>query len=136
MAKPTALVAKKRSVKRTKHFPRWQAHQFKRVKDVWRCPRGIDGRFRRKFKGTGPHVNIGYGTDSRVKHVLPNGFKKFRVFNAEDVDLLLLHNRKYAAEIAASVSSAKRETILARAAQLNVRVINANSRKHEKEENE
>ena len=136
MAKPTALVAKKRSVKRTKHFPRWQAHQFMRVKDSWRAPRGIDGRFRRRFKGTGPHVKIGYGTDSRVKHVLPNGFKKFRVFNADEVDLLLLHNRKYAAEIGAAVSSATREKILVRAAQLNVRVINANSRKLSKQEDE
>ncbi|CAE7901366.1 RPL32 [Symbiodinium sp. KB8] len=136
MAKPTALTLKKRSVKRTSRFPRWQAHQFKRVKDSWRAPRGIDGRFRRKFKGTGPHVNIGYGTDARVKHVLPNGFKKFRVFNAADVDLLLMHNRKYAVEIATKVSAQNREAILERAAQLCVRVINGNSKKHEKQESE
>ena len=106
------------------------------VQDSWRAPRGIDGRFRRKFKGTGPHVNIGYGTDARVKHVLPNGFKKFRVFNAADVDLLLMHNRKYAVEIATKVSALNREAILERAAQLCVRVINGNSKKHEKQESE
>mmetsp|Transcript_134 Transcript_134/g.280 ORF Transcript_134/g.280 Transcript_134/m.280 type:complete len:137 (-) Transcript_134:72-482(-) len=136
MAKPVALSLKKRTKKRTARFPRWQAHQFKRVVDSWRAPRGIDGRFRRKFKGTGPHVNIGYGTDARVKHVLPNGFKKFRVFNANDVDLLLMHNFKYAAEIAGNVSSLNREAILERAAQLCVRVINGNSKKIEKEEAE
>ena len=81
-------------------------------------------------------MKIGYGTDSRVKHVLPNGFKKFRVFNAADVDLLLMHNFKYAAEIASSVSAMNREAILERAAQLCVRVINGNSKKHEKEEAE
>lgn len=81
-------------------------------------------------------MNIGYGTDARVKHVLPNGFKKFRVFNANDVDLLLMHNFKYAAEIAGNVSSLNREAILERAAQLCVRVINGNSKKIEKEEAE
>jgi large subunit ribosomal protein L32e len=39
-----------------------------------------------------------------------------------------MHNRSYAAEIAHNISSKNRVTILERAAQLNVKVINAGAR--------
>ena len=128
MANVTPILQKKKVVKRAKKFARYQAHQFMRVDPSWRAPRGIDGRFRRRFKGTGPHVKIGYGTDAKTKHTLPSGFKKFIVHNVEDVDLLLMHNRVYSAEIAHNVSSRKRKDILARAGALNVRVTNAKAR--------
>lgn len=73
-------------------------------------------------------MKIGYGTDAKTKHTLPSGFKKFIVHNVEDVDLLLMHNRVYSAEIAHNVSSRKRSDILARAGALNVRVTNAKAR--------
>merc|ERR1712137_1451046 len=43
---------------------------------------------------------IGYGSNRRTRHVLQNGFKKFRVSNTKDLELLLMHNRTYAAQIA------------------------------------
>ena len=59
---------------------------------------------------------------------MPNGFLKFRVSNAAELEMLLMHNRKYAAEIASNVSIRKREKIVARALQLNVKVINGNAK--------
>jgi large subunit ribosomal protein L32e len=50
------------------------------------------------------------------------------VFNVADLDLLLMHNRKYCAEIAASVGTQKRKLIVARAGELGVRVTNAAGR--------
>jgi large subunit ribosomal protein L32e len=67
--------------------------------------------------------------------MLPNGFYKFRVCKPADIELLLMHNRKYCAELAANLSSRKRLDIVKRAAQLGVRVINANARLNQ-EENE
>jgi large subunit ribosomal protein L32e len=71
---------------------------------------------------------IGYGSAKKTRHLLPNGFRKFTVSNLKELELLLMHNRTYAAEIAHNVSSKNRIAILERAAQLNVKVVNANAR--------
>lgn len=68
--------------------------------------------------------NIGYGCAKKTRHVMPDGFLKFRVFNLDDLEMLLMNNRKYSAEIASNVSSRKRRAIIDRAAQLNIKVIN------------
>jgi len=44
-------------------------------------------------------------------------------FGNQELELLLMHNRKYAAEIAHSVSIRKRKEIVERAAQLNINVL-------------
>ncbi|KAI4210032.1 MAG: hypothetical protein LQ351_007082 [Letrouitia transgressa] len=59
---------------------------------------------------------------------MPSGHKAFLVNNPSDVDLLLMHNKTYAAEIAHAVSSKKRVDIVARAKQLGVKVTNAKAR--------
>ena len=51
----------------------------------------------------------------------------------QELELLLMQNRKYCAEIASSVSSKKRKEIVLRAEQLNVRVTNANAKLREEE---
>jgi len=99
-----------------------------RVSESWRHPRGIDGRQRRRFKGTPVHAKIGYGSNKKTRHMLPSGFYKFRVCNEADLELLLMHNRSYAAEVAANVSSSTRKKIVDRAAQLNIRVLNGKAR--------
>lgn len=48
---------------------------------------------------------IGYGSDNTTKFYLPNGLKKFVVHNVKDLDVLLMNNRTFCAEIAHNVSS-------------------------------
>jgi large subunit ribosomal protein L32e len=107
---------------------------FQQQQTSWRRPKGIDSRFRRKFKGLPYMPNVGYGTAKKAKHVLPNGFLKFVVKNVKDLDLLLMHNRKYCAEIAHNVSALKRKAIVERAAQLNVCVVNKDARLRSEED--
>ncbi|CAM9880228.1 unnamed protein product [Ascophyllum nodosum] len=115
--------------KRTKKFARHQSDRFMRIKNSgWRKPKGIDGRVRRRFKGAIAMPNIGYGSDKRTRNLLPSGFYKFLVHNVKELELLLMHNRKYAAEIAHNVSSRKRKEIVERAGQLHIRVTNAGAK--------
>mmetsp|Transcript_26527 Transcript_26527/g.103338 ORF Transcript_26527/g.103338 Transcript_26527/m.103338 type:complete len:82 (-) Transcript_26527:1496-1741(-) len=72
--------------------------------------------------------NIGYGSNKKTRHLMPNGFYKFVVNNVKELDLLLMHNRTYAAEIAHNVSSKKRKEIISRAAELDVKVTNSKAR--------
>ena len=41
---------------------------------------------------------IGYGNNKKTRHMMPSGHKAFLVNNVRDVDLLLMHNKTYAAE--------------------------------------
>ncbi|KAL1932091.1 hypothetical protein VTP01DRAFT_9147 [Rhizomucor pusillus] len=124
----TPLVRHNIVKKRTAKFKRHQSDRFKRVDESWRKPKGIDNAMRRRFRGQAPMPKIGYGSDKKTRHLLPNGFLKFTVKNVKELELLLMHNRTYAAEIAHNISSQKRIQILERAAQLNVKVINAGAR--------
>ncbi|KAL9680277.1 hypothetical protein QQ045_018155 [Rhodiola kirilowii] len=102
-------------------------------KTNWRRPKGIDSRVRRKFKGVTLMPNIGYGSDEKTRHYLPNGFKKFVVHNVKELEVLMMHNRTYCAEIAHNLSTRKRKEIVERAAQLDIVVTNKLARLRSKE---
>jgi len=114
--------------KRIKKFIRHQSDRYVKVKDNWRKPKGIDNRVRRRFKGQYLMPNIGYGTARKTRHMLPTGFLKVLVHNTKELEMLLMQNRKYCAEIAHGVSSKKRKAIVERAQELSIRVTNANAR--------
>jgi ribosomal protein L32E len=43
-------------------------------------------------------LQIGYGSNKKTRHMMPSGHKAFVVNNTKDVELLLMHNRTFAAE--------------------------------------
>uniref|UniRef100_A0A224YS11 60S ribosomal protein L32 n=1 Tax=Rhipicephalus zambeziensis TaxID=60191 RepID=A0A224YS11_9ACAR len=121
--------------KRVKKFIRHQSDRYVKLRPNWRKPKGIDNRVRRRFKGQYLMPNIGYGSNRKTKHILPNGFRKVLVHNMRELEMLMMMNRRYCAEIAHGVSSKKRKTLVERAQQLSIRVTNANARLRS-EENE
>ncbi|XP_066915359.1 large ribosomal subunit protein eL32-like [Clytia hemisphaerica] len=121
--------------KRTKRFIRHQSDRYVKVAESWRKPKGIDNRVRRRFKGQYLMPNIGYGTNAKTRHCMPDGFKKFVVHNQKELELLLMLKGTYAAEIAHNVSARKRKDIVERANQLSIKVTNATARLRS-EENE
>uniref|UniRef100_A0A4X1UDF8 Ribosomal protein L32 n=1 Tax=Sus scrofa TaxID=9823 RepID=A0A4X1UDF8_PIG len=149
MAALRPLVKPKIVKKRTKKFIRHQSDRYVKIKELagfmdtnhvffqrnWRKPRGIDNRVRRRFKGQILMPNIGYGSNKKTKHMLPSGFRKFLVHNVKELEVLLMCNKSYCAEIAHNVSSKNRKAIVERAAQLAIRVTNPNARLRS-EENE
>ncbi len=91
---------------------------------------GTPPQVRRKYRGYDISPHIGYGTRADLRHgkrclsghsvcrnepptclVLPNGFKKFTINNVAELDLLLMQNRVYCAEIAHNVSQRKRAQV-------------------------
>ncbi|KAM7513929.1 hypothetical protein LguiA_003512 [Lonicera macranthoides] len=128
------LLTKKIVKKRVKKFKRpWSDHLVS-VKANWKRPKGIDSRVRRKFKGVTLMPNVGYSSDKKTRHYLPNGFKKFVVHNAKELEILMIHNRTYCAEIAHNVSTRKRKEIVERDAQLDVAVTNKLARLRSQED--
>ncbi|XP_010494825.1 PREDICTED: 60S ribosomal protein L32-1 [Camelina sativa] len=128
------LLRKKVVKKRSAKFIRPQSDRRITVKESWRRPKGIDSRVRRKFKGVTLMPNVGYGSDKKTRHYLPNGFKKFVVHNISELELLMMHNRTYCAEIAHNVSTKKRKAIVERASQLDVVVSNRLARLRSQED--
>ncbi|KAI9711758.1 MAG: Scaffold-type E3 ligase [Bogoriella megaspora] len=148
---PPQMVSAKKHIpivkKRTARFRRHQSDRFKCVPENWRKPKGIDNRVRRRFKGQAAMPKIGYGSNKKTRHLMPSGHKAFLVNNTRELDVLLMHNRTFAAEyghpwmkgnegkrltdhnrIAHAVSSRKRVEIIARAKQLGVKVTNGKAK--------
>ncbi|KAG9149359.1 hypothetical protein Leryth_003328 [Lithospermum erythrorhizon] len=104
------LLSKKIIKKRVKKFKRPHHDRYIGLKPSWRRPKGIDSRVRRKFKGCVLMPNIGFW------------------------EVLMMHNRRYCAEIAHDVSTKKRKDIVERAAQLDIVVTNKLARLRSQED--
>lgn len=72
--------------------------------------------------------SIGYGSNAATRHMLPNGFRKVVIRNVQELEMLLVQNRIYAAEVAHSVSARKRIAIVQRAKELDIKLTNPHAR--------
>ncbi|KAF0852582.1 60S large subunit ribosomal protein eL32 (rpL32) [Andalucia godoyi] len=125
VTKVKPLTFKRVTHKRSKKFMRHHADRYGRLsRTSWRCPKGIDNPVRRRYRGMLPLANVGYGTKVEDRHVCPDGFVHFRVFNVKELEALMMQNRKYAALIAHTVSARARKEIIARADGLGIKVVN------------
>ena len=56
--------------------------------------------------------NIGYGSAAKTRHMMPSGFKKVLVHNVKELEVLMMSNKTYCAEIARGVSAKNRRVNL------------------------
>ena len=52
--------------------------------------------------------NIGYGSASTTRHMMPSGFRKVLVHNIKELEVLMMSNKTYCAEIARGVAAKNR----------------------------
>lgn len=127
-ANPVPAVRRKNVKRAPKGFLRFASDMFGRMKKSWRMPKGLDNRARRRFKGNILLPQVGYGTNKKTRDLLPDGFRKCRVSNIKDLEMIMMQNRKFAVEIAGSVGARVRKLIVKRAQELNIKVLNAAAR--------
>jgi len=127
----TPALREKPTHKRTKKFRRFDAHKFTRLaqKTTWRRPHGIDNPLRRHYGGLGALPSAGFATAKKVRfHDQKTRLIPYVVSNAKDLEVLLMHNDRYAAVINHAVGAQKRKQIVERAKELDIKLLNATAR--------
>ncbi len=95
---------------------------MRRVKRVWRKPRGIDSKQRQKLKWAGAVVKVGYRSPVRERGVHPKGKKEFLVQNAKDLEAKGIEN--FVLRLSGRLSARNKEAIRKKAAEKKFVVLN------------
>ncbi|WP_082662347.1 50S ribosomal protein L32e [Candidatus Methanomethylophilus sp. 1R26] len=103
-------------------FKRQEWYRYKMLGEMWRKPRGIHSKMRRRFKKRPAMVEIGYRGPAKARDLHPSGFEEVMVYNAEDLEKI--DPKKQAARIGRTVGTKKRVAIEDRAKELGIRVLN------------
>jgi large subunit ribosomal protein L32e len=117
-------------------FVRAESWKYDRFSLSWRKPRGLDNKIRRKIKGWPPGPSMGYKGPKIARFLHPSGYREVIVYNVED--LSTIDSNTQAARIAHTVGKRKRALIIAKAKELNIKILNVklSAETEEKEEEE
>jgi len=123
MASVKELLNLRRQIKSRKpDFVREESWRYKRVKEKWRKPKGIDSHMRKRVRGWPKLVKIGYRGPRAARYLHPSGYYDILVHNV--AELSKLDHKKDAARIASAVGKRKRKEILEKARTLKIKVLN------------
>ena len=103
-------------------FRRQESWRYKRVKESWRRPRGIDSKMRKKVKGWPRSVEVGYRAPKKTRGLHPSGYAEALVYNADDVEKVSPTTQVI--RIAGTVGARKRVEISARAEERGIHILN------------
>lgn len=106
----------------TPNFIRQQGRQYKRLGTHWRRPRGIHSKMRKGKRYRRPRAKVGYGTPEKVRGLHPSGFREVLVHNPREVDDVDAATE--AIRIAGTVGGRKRQRIIEKADDSDIRVLN------------
>ena len=120
--KKRLLKIRSRINKKRPHFKRFESWRFVRIKDQWRKPRGIDNKMRTELQGWPKSVKIGYRGPAAVRGLHSSGLEEVMVWNIKDLEKV--DPETQVARIGGTVGGRKKETMLKKAEELRIRILN------------
>lgn len=121
-AKEKALRLRRRVKQKKPDFVRQESWRYKRVKEKWRRPRGLDSKMRRKIKGWPKTPEIGYRGPKLARGLHPSGYEEVLIHNPDELESLSPETQ--AARIARTVGARKRVEIIAKARSKGIHILN------------
>ena len=104
------------------NFRRQNWFRYKRLGQKWRRPRGIHSKMRRHFKYRIPVVQVGFRGPASVRGLHPSGFEEVLVYNVKNIENV--NPKTQSIRISSKVGDKKRETMVKKADEMNIRVFN------------
>jgi len=122
-AEVKAMLEKRAEVSgRRPEFLRQEWFRYAKLGKKWRKPRGMHSKMRRHYKYRPTIVSIGFRGPALVRGLASSGFQEVLVYNPSNLDVI--DPKTQAARIGGTVGGKKRATIIEKADQLKIRVLN------------
>jgi large subunit ribosomal protein L32e len=117
-----ALQVRERARNKKPKFVRAESWKYDRFSLSWRKPRGLDNKIRRKIKGWPPGPSMGYKGPKIARFLHPSGYEEVIVYNVADLANVDVNSQ--AVRIGHTVGKRKRTDIIAKAKELNLKILN------------
>jgi len=117
-----ALKTRARARNKKPAFLRQESWRDSKFSESWRRPRGLDNKIRRKIKGWPPGPSTGYKGPKVARFLHPSGYVEVLVYNVDAVAAVDANTQ--AIRIGHTVGKRKRAEIIAKAKELNVKILN------------